>query len=420
MNKLTHGPSSYKIFTAVLVNRISQALDTQLHETQYGFRKKRSTAHAIYLLRRIVDLGERSGNKIHMVLLDWEKAFDKLTHDALFKAMEKMGVDQKIMRLVKMIYKNPTFRVEVEGETSEWKRQNAGIRQGCPMSPYLFLIAMTTLFSDVKKDNDEVRGLTASNRISGATFDELLYADDTILISESKEAVQKYLHQIEKESKKYGMNLNKTKCEVLTINGDDPIFFSDGVRVPPHDRVKYLGCMINDKGDPKQEVNKRISECIVIWKKLDPLWKHATNPTRCKLLVYNAIVRSKLMYGLESAQLNDSIKKKLDAFQLKGLRKILGMTTTYINRANTNDEVFKRAEELINPGITPGPGYKKILRLSEYYEVVRRKTTLNLIAQRNQTDPRVGITMQNENLKMKEYNIKRVGRPKMHGGHTLF
>ena len=55
-----------------------------------------------------------------MLLLDWEKAFDKLTHKALFLAMEKMNVDMKLINLVKMIYKQPEFMVETEGTQSQW------------------------------------------------------------------------------------------------------------------------------------------------------------------------------------------------------------------------------------------------------------------------------------------------------------
>ena len=60
-----------------------------------------------------------------MLLLDWEKAFDKLTHEALFIAMEKMNIDKKLIRLVKMLYKNPEFMVETEGKQSKWKKQKA-------------------------------------------------------------------------------------------------------------------------------------------------------------------------------------------------------------------------------------------------------------------------------------------------------
>ena len=245
-------------------------------------------------------------------------------------------------------------------------------------------------------------------RVQGSEFDEILYVDDTILISEKSATAQKYLHKIEEESAKYGMKLNKTKCEVISINGKDAIKFQDGTSVPPHDTVKYLGCVINDKGDPKKEISKRISERMVIWKRLGPLWKHTSNPTRCKLLVYDAIVRSKLMYGLESAQLNDSIKKRLDAFQLKGLRKILQIQTTYMDRSNTNEYVHRRAEEEANPGINAtSPNYKRISKLSDYYERCRRLTTLELIQIRDTNDPRVKMTMQNESLKMQEYRKNR-------------
>eukprot|EP00959_Pyramimonas_sp_CCMP1952_P362387 7589644-Pyramimonas_sp.AAC.1 len=103
--------------------------------------------------------------------------------------------------------------------------------------------------------------------------------------------------------------------------------------------------MLNDKGDPVREVNKRISDCFVTWKKLGEFWKHADCSVRLKLGVYDAVVRSKLIYGLESVQVNVALKKKIDAFQLKGLRQILKLQTTYVNRANTNEFVFRRANE---------------------------------------------------------------------------
>ena len=62
-----------------------------------------------------------------------------------------------------------------------------------------------------------------------------------------------------------------------------------------------------------------------------------------KLGVYDAVIRSKLMYGLESAQVNDSLKYKMDAFKLKGLRQISKVSSTYVNRANTNGHFFNMA-----------------------------------------------------------------------------
>ena len=125
----------YKIFTAILQARISEALDPYLQSTQYGFRKKKGTAQAIHYIRRIIEKGESTQTKTLLVLLHWDKAFDKVKHDKLFEALERMSIPDKTLKAIKQLYKNPTFRIEMEGRTSEWTKQKSGIRQGCPLSP---------------------------------------------------------------------------------------------------------------------------------------------------------------------------------------------------------------------------------------------------------------------------------------------
>ena len=66
-------------------------------------------------------------------------------------------------------------------------------------------------------------------------------------------------------------------------------------------------------------------------------WRQSDCSVGFKLTVYDAVVRSKLMYGLESAQLSDSVRRKLDSFQFKGLRKILKMKTTLCFKIEDDD-----------------------------------------------------------------------------------
>ena len=73
--------------------------------------------------------------------------------------------------------------------------------------------------------------------------------------------------------------------------------------------------------------------------------------------MYDAVVRSKVIYGLESIQLTESVKNRLDTFQLKGLRKILRMDTTFVNSENTSESVFHAAEQEIQ---AEGKAYKKL------------------------------------------------------------
>ena len=101
------------------------------------------------------------------------------------------------------------------------------------------------------------------------------------------------------------------------------------------------------------------------------------------------------MYGLESAQLNDTAKRRIDAFQLKGLRKILNLKTTYVDRNNTNQRVYEQAQEKVNEGLTEGSKSRKtIQRLSEYYEDKRRQVTLGIIKHRNTGEIKAELDVQ--------------------------
>ena len=69
-------------------------LDEWICKAQYGFRKDKSTADAIHLIRRIAEHGQQTSNKLHMVLLDWEKAFDRVNPEALLVALRRIGTPQ--------------------------------------------------------------------------------------------------------------------------------------------------------------------------------------------------------------------------------------------------------------------------------------------------------------------------------------
>ena len=149
---------------------------------------------------------------------------------------------------------------------------------------------------------------------------------------------------------------------------------------------------------------------MCIMKKLDCFWKHTNNPIKWKLITYNAIIKTKLMYGLESAQLNDSIKKYLDTFHLKCLRKILNLEHTYLDRENTNKHVYETAEREMNKHNLGK--HKELIKLSEYYEAQRIQTISQIIHHKDEEDTRVSITFNRDTLHITEYSTKRIGRPK--------
>jgi hypothetical protein len=70
------------------------------------------------------------------------------------------------------------------------------------------------------------------------------------------------------------------------------------------DEATYLGCDINKNTDMNKEIGKRIQKCATILNRLNQFWLHSNCDKLFKLRVYNMVIRSKLMYGLETAQLN--------------------------------------------------------------------------------------------------------------------
>ena len=88
-----------------------------------------------------------------MLFLDWEDTFDKVDQTMLANALFRLNIPDKILNIIESFYVNPQFRVKDSEGTSRYRRQNAGIRQGFPLSPYLFILLMAVIFHDI---HDEI------------------------------------------------------------------------------------------------------------------------------------------------------------------------------------------------------------------------------------------------------------------------
>ena len=264
---------------------------------------------------------------------------------------------------------------------------------------------MTALFQDVKEQCSIALHSAPVGRIDQT---EILYADDTICMTNTATQMGILVRAIEIEGAKYGLHLNKNKCEHLQFNSIERVIFSDGTLVPTVKEAKYLGCWLNDKGDPLREFRQRRQECLTTWNKLEVYWKHANTPDYKKIQVYDAIIKSKLLYGLDSVSINDTLRRQLDVFQMKGYRRILKLQTTFINKANTNIYVLKKANDcmlLHNPKAMP------LHRYSDIYDT-RRINLLLKIMHLPHNDPRRKLSFEHNTLIPRTLGKRRVGHPR--------
>ena len=191
----------------------------------------------------------------------------------------------------------------------------------------------------------------------------------------------------------------------LNLYNNAKIKFADGEEVKQADEAVYLGVELNTKVDIKKEINKRYKEVIISWKRLGEFWKHGNSSTKDKLIIFNALIKSKLMYGLEGAQLNFNHLQKLNTMQLKGLRQILNITTTYIDRTHTNEFVFNQGQAQMKAG-------KTLKSFSESYQEKRMKYMGHLLRQTDDA-PEKFATLHTHTPFPQINPIRRVGAPRI-------
>ena len=106
---------------------------------------------------------------------------------------------------------------------------------------------------------------------------------------------------------------------------------------------------MNDKADPEREALKRRTDCMITFNKLHIFFYKSDNTTQRTLQMFNAIIRSKMMHGLETEVMNTRVSNLLDTFQFKCLRNRLKRLTTYIyiyiNREFSNAVVRQKVNE---------------------------------------------------------------------------
>ncbi|KAK3543455.1 hypothetical protein QTP70_020933, partial [Hemibagrus guttatus] len=241
-----------------------------------------------------------------------EKAYDRVPREELWYCMRKSGVAEKYVRVVQDMYERSRTVVRCAvGQTEEFNVE-VGLHQGSALSPFLFAIVMDQLSEEVRQESPWT----------------MMFADDIVICSESREQVEVNLERWRFALERRGMKVSRSKTEYMCVNereGSGTVRLQ-GEEVKKVQEFKYLGSTDQSNGECGKEVKKRVQAGWNGWRKVSGVLCDRKISARIKGKVYRTVVRPAMLYGLETVSLRKRQESELEVAELKMLRFSLGVT----------------------------------------------------------------------------------------------
>ena len=242
------------------------------------------------------------------LFLDFEKAFDTIEWPFIVKSFQHFGFGNSILKWLNLFYCRPESCVLNNGWASNFFEIQRGVRQGCPLSPYLFVLSVEVLAKAIRK-NQSIKGIFVNRREIKLSQ----YADDTTLILDgTKKSLKASLKTLDDFYEVSGLKLNDKKTEALWIGTNSG---NDGITTPgrnfkwPKYKVKALGVWFSI--DPEAATaTLNYNEKLDKVQNVLSCWKYRRLTLTGKIIVLKSLVASQLVYVLSPLHTNAKVKKK--------------------------------------------------------------------------------------------------------------
>ena len=312
-----------KVLAHLLLMRIrGHLLEHQRHE-QSGFTPGKSTTDRILALRVLVERRREFRQGFFAAYVDLKKAFDSVHREALWDLLGFRGIPAAILGLLVALYSGTESAVKCGGGVSSFFPVNSGVRQGCVLAPSLFNTCMDWVLGGAV-DRSRCGADIGNTRIT-----DLDFADDAVIFAESLEVLVLALEALHEGAKPLGLQVSwiKTKIQVFGNLLDEAV---SSVQVCAEsvdilDSFTYLGSVVHNDGGSSHEVLRRIGKAHGVMDSLNSsIWRCRYLCKRTKIRVFEALVLPVLLYGCETWTLNANLRRRIDAFGNKCLRRIMG------------------------------------------------------------------------------------------------
>ena len=314
-----------KLYTSCLYHRASDYLNAvgSLGEEQAGFREGYSPTNHVFVLNSLVELySQKKKIKLFCAFVDYSKAFDKIKRTALWRKLinPQHSINGPFLTSIYNLYENAKSCVRKNGKLSENFACNVGVRQGENLSPLLFAIYLND-FEKYLKDN--YSGLTlvgeeADRMLSDENIEVfirlyiLLYADDTVIMAESPNELQRGLNALSQYCEDWSLQVNMSKTKIVIFSkgkSKKPPVLSDfggqkgfkfrNDQVEIVDEYVYLGVTFNFNGSHFKAMKKQIDQARKAMFSLLTKARRLCLPVDLQLELFHKTVLPILLYGCE-------------------------------------------------------------------------------------------------------------------------
>ncbi|GJV52409.1 RNA-directed DNA polymerase, eukaryota, reverse transcriptase zinc-binding domain protein [Tanacetum coccineum] len=208
--------AQYKIIAKVLANRLARVIDSIISHEQSAFIKQRQILDGPLMVNEVIQWCKHKKSKLMVFKIDFEKAFDSISWDFLLRVMHFMGFSEKWIKWISGCLLSATSSILINGSPTREFNINRGLRQGDPLSPFLFIIAMEGLH--VAMEDAKAAGLFKGFKINSLILSHLFFADDALFLGEwSRDNIKNLVAILDCFHKASGLKINFHKSKLFGV-----------------------------------------------------------------------------------------------------------------------------------------------------------------------------------------------------------
>ena len=281
--------TDYKLYTKLLNSRILSVIDKLISPLQQGFLPSRSILTNPLIIDHLLHQSSSS-----IAFIDFEKAFDSISHKSIIKALYAFNFPSKFIRAIKNILLNSTTSITINNFLSPPVYLKKGTKQGDPISPTLFILVIEFLSKFL---STQLQGINVNN----LNLNHLLYADDLALILSDPSNLATAISIFDKFYCATGLKLNISKSVLFSKFSSIP----KSLCIPLSNEFKYLGFDFTHSGI-KEISSSSLTPLINLLEK----WK-ISPMIKLKTIIFKTYAYSKLFHKLYLSPTSISFFKSL-------------------------------------------------------------------------------------------------------------